>query len=175
MNHEKIVVDESTGVVSELNSNFVQIYVDNLDLIMSMTGENPTAVRIFTFILKYMDNRNALVISQHALSEALGVGRTTVHNSISFLKDKKAIAVFKSGNVNIYAVNAQLAWKSQASGKRYAMFDAKVYLSESEQEEAPKFRTQLIGHAQKKTKKNSKIKSNVKDFEQEKIQSSCES
>lgn len=169
MNHEKIVVDESTGEISELNSNFVQLYVDNLDLIINMTGENPTAVRLFTFILKHMDNRNALVISQHALSEALNVGRTTIHNSISFLKEKQAIAVFKSGNVNIYAVNAQIAWKSHASGKRYAMFDAKVYLSESEQEETPKFKTQLIGHAQKKVKRTSKIKPNAKSFEQEKV------
>lgn len=169
MNHEKTVVDESTGQITELNANFVQIYIDKLDLIMSMTGENPTAVRVFTFILKHMDNRNALVISQHALSEALGIGRTTVHTSISFLKEKKAIAVFKSGNINIYAVNAQLAWKSQASGKRYAMFDAKVYLSESEQEEMPKFKTRLIGHAEKKNKRNSKIKPDVKSFEQKKI------
>lgn len=171
MKHEKVVIDESTGEISELNNNFVQLYVDNLDLIIKMTEENPTAVRLFTFILKHMDNRNALVISQHALSEALEVGRTTIHNSVSFLKEKQAIAVFKSGNVNVYAVNVQIAWKSHASGKRYAMFNAKVFISESEQEDAPKFKTQLIGHAQKKVKRTSKVKPNAKGFKQEKVQS----
>ena len=95
-----------------------------------MTSENPTAVKVFTWLLKHMDKKNALVVSQQALSESLNIGRTTVYTSIEYLKYKKAIAVFKSGNTNIYAVNAQIAWKSDVRGKRYAMFDAKfIYLA----------------------------------------------
>ncbi len=59
----------------------------------------------------------------------------------------------KSGNTSIYAVNAQIAWKSDANGKRFALFDAAVYISETEQE-GPLFSTDLVGHAvPKKAKK----------------------
>jgi hypothetical protein len=160
LQHEQSRVDYHTGEIEEVNSNFVQIYIDKLDLIMEMTAENTTAVKLFTWLLKHMDKNNALIVSQGALGEALSVTRQTIHNSISYLKAKKAIAVFKSGVTNIYAVNAQIAWKSNALGKRYAMFNAKVYITESEQDENKEkhiFKTDLIGHAVKKKRKASKI------------------
>jgi hypothetical protein len=156
LQHEKERIDYHTGEVEEVNANFVQVYIDKLDLIIEMTSENPTAVKLFTWLLKHMDKKNALVVSQNALAESLSVTRQTIYTSITYLKQKKAIAVFKSGGTNIYAVNAQIAWKSNASGKRYAMFDAKVYIAESEQDdEKPLFKTDLIGHA---TKKKNKVK-----------------
>lgn len=149
MAHEKDIVDYQTGEVETVNDNFVQIYVDKLDLIMEMTGENHTAVKVFTWLIKHMDKRNALVVSQTALSEALGLSRRTVQYCVNYLKGKKALDILKSGNVNIYAVNAQIAWKSTAQGKRFALFDAAVYISEAEQDK-PLFNTQLVGHAQSK-------------------------
>lgn len=171
-NHEKERVNYHTGEVEEVNDNFVQVYIDKLDLIIEMTSENPTAVKVFTWLLKHMDKKNALVVSQQALSESLDIGRTTVYTSIEYLKYKKAIAVFKSGNTNIYAVNAQIAWKSDAKGKRYAMFDAKVYIAGSEQEDndKPLFNTELIGRVIKKKQKEKKEKIEpVKRFEAEEL------
>lgn len=152
MPHEKHVTNYHTGEVETVNDNFVQLYIDKLDLIIEMTGENPTAVKVFTWLLKQIDRRNALVISQQALAEALGVSRMTIHTSTKYLKDKKAIDVLKSGNTSIYAVNAQIAWKSDATGKKYALFDAAVYIVDSEQDK-PLFDTQLVGHAKQRTTK----------------------
>ena len=167
--HEKERVNYHTGEVEEVNSNFVQLYIDKLDLIIEMTSENPTAVKVFTWLLKHMDKRNALVVSQQALSESLDIGRTTVYTAVDYLKRKKAIAVFKSGNTNIYAVNAQIAWKSNASGKRHAMFDARVFITETEQDDdKPLFKTDLIGHSVKKKKVKNKISPKVEVFEKEK-------
>ncbi|WP_208309580.1 replication/maintenance protein RepL [Hymenobacter defluvii] len=157
MAHEKQVVDYSTGEVGTVNDNFVQLYVDKLDLIIEMTGENPTAVKVFTWIIKHMDRRNALVVSQTALAEAFGVSDRMIRYSIAYLKEKKALTVLKSGNTNIYAVNAQIAWKSDANGKRYALFDAAVYISEAEQDK-PLFSTQLVGHAQSRERGQKQIK-----------------
>lgn len=156
MTHEKEVTNYHTGEVETVNDNFVQLYIDKLDLIIEMTGENPTAVKVFTWLLKQMDKRNALVVSQQALAEALNVSRMTIHTSTKYLKDKRAIDVFKSGNVSIYAVNAQIAWKADATGKKYALFDAAVYIADSEQDK-PLFDTQLVGHAKpRSTKKRNK-------------------
>jgi hypothetical protein len=102
-----------------------------------------------------MDNRNALVVSQQTLADTLDLGRTTIHLCTVYLKEKNALTVFKSGNTNVYALNAQIVWQDSAEAKRYAHFDAKVYISEKEQEEdKPLFSTQLIGHAIKKEPKN---------------------
>jgi len=169
--HEKDVVDYSTGEVETVNDNFVQLYLDNIDTIAGIIGENPMGAKIFMWLLKHMDKRNALVISQQALAEAIGVHRNSVANATTYLKEKKAVAVFKSGNTNIYAVNAQIAWKSDANGKKHAWFDAKVYIAEFEQyDDQPLFNTQLVGHAVKKpTKVNrgpkKRANSDIKDFE----------
>lgn len=152
MAHEKQVLDHETGEVELVNDNFVQLYIDKLDLIMEMTSENHTAVKVFTWLIKHMDKRNALVVSQSALADALGMSRRTIQYSVNYLKTKRALDILKSGNVNIYAVNAQIAWKSDANGKKYALFDAAVYISEAEQDK-PLFDTQLVGHAQPKPTK----------------------
>ena len=163
MAHEKEITNYQTGEVETVNDNFVQLYVDKLDLIIEMTGENKKAVQIFTWILKHMDRRNALVVSQVALAEVFQMTERSVRYSIAYLKRKKALAMMKSGNTNIYAVNAQIAWKSNANGKRYALFDAAVYITDSEQD-IPLFDTQLVAHAKPRaTKKRNKALINPLD------------
>jgi fatty acid/phospholipid biosynthesis enzyme len=157
MAHEKEVTNYHTGEVETVNDNFVQLYVDKLDLIIEMTGENKTAVQVFTWILKHMDKRNALVVSQVALAEVFGITERSIRYAIAFLKQKKALAVLKSGNTNIYAVNAQIAWKADANGKKYALFDAAVYIADSEQDK-PLFDTQLVGHAKPRPPKKQRNK-----------------
>ena len=128
MVHEKDNIVFETGEVKRVNANFVQLYDDHLDLIMLMTKENPTALNIFLWVVKHMDNRNALVVSQQAIAEALGLHKNTVY----------------------LAINAQIVWRDSADAKKFAHFDAKVYVSESEQQEEqdkPLFDTQLVGHA----------------------------
>ena len=148
MKHEKVVVDPKTDELKEVNSNFVQFYKDSLDFVIEATKENPTALRVFFWLVQHMDTRNALVISQQALADTLDLGRTTIHMCTVYLKEKNALTVFKSGNTNVYALNSQIVWQDSAEAKRYAHFDAKVYISEKEQEEEkPIFNTQLIGHA----------------------------
>ncbi|RYE04787.1 MAG: helix-turn-helix domain-containing protein [Rickettsiaceae bacterium] len=153
MIHEKDLVDFKTGEVKRVNANFVQLYDDNLDLIMLMTKENPTALSIFLWIVKYMDSRNALVASQQAIAESLGLHKNTVYLAIKYLKEKSALTVLRSSNTHIFALNAQIVWRDSAESKKFAHFDAKVYVSESEQQEEeikPLFDTQLVGHLKPK-------------------------
>lgn len=155
MAHEKERVNYNTGEVDLVNDQFVQLYIDKLDLIIQMTSENPTAVKVFIWLLQHMDKRNALVVSQEALAEALGLHRTTIFRSTNYLKEKKAVDVIKSGSTSIYAINAQIAWKSDASGKKYALFDAGVYVTNTEQNK-PLYDTQLVGHAKQRPAKTRK-------------------
>ena len=157
MAHEKEVTNYETGEVETVNDNFVQLYVDKLDLIIEMTGENKTAVQVLTWILKHMDKYNALVVSQGTLANVFEVTERSVRYSIAYLKRKKALIVFKSGSTNIYAVNAQIAWKADADNKKYARFNAAVYITESEQEK-PVYKTNLVGHIEAKSPKKKRNK-----------------
>jgi hypothetical protein len=159
MVHEKDNLVYETGEIKRVNANFVQFYDDHLDLIMLMTKENPTALNVFLWIVKHMDNRNALVVSQQAIAEALELHKNTVYLAVKYLKEKKALTVLRSSNSNVFAINAQIAWRDSADAKKYAHFDAKVYISELEQNEdldKPVFETQLIGHVKKRTSKKFK-------------------
>jgi hypothetical protein len=159
MAHERERTNYDTGEVELVNDKFVQLYVDKLDLIIEMTTENPTAVKVFLWLLQHMDKRNALVVSQEALAEAMGLHRSTIFRCTNYLREKKAVDIVKSGSTNIYAINAQMAWKSDANNKRYALFDAAVYVSRSEQGK-PLFDTQLVGHAKPRRSKKHPIKVN---------------
>jgi hypothetical protein len=145
MKHETTILDPSTGELRRINANFVQFYEDHFGLIRSMNLENHTAVNVLLWLVERMDNRNALVVSQQAIASALSLNRKTVERCVTYLRSKKAVTVLKSGNTNVYAVNAQIAWKDTADNKRYAHFDAKVYVSDFEQE--TDMQTQLFGHA----------------------------
>ncbi len=164
MSHEKSQIDFSTGELKRVNANFAQFYDDQLDLIILMTKENPTALTVFLWIVKFMDDRNALVASQQAIADALGLHKNTVYLAVKYLKEKKALTVLRSSNTNIFAINAQIVWRDSADAKRFAHFDAKVYISELEQQEdksqkeEPLFSTQLVGHAVQKPRKERPIR-----------------
>ena len=165
MAHEKDQLDFKTGEIKRVNANFVQLYDDTLDLIMLMTKENPMALQVFLWLVKYMDDRNALVVSQQAIAESLKLHKNTVYLAVKYLKERSALTVLRSSNTHVYALNAQIVWRDTADAKKFAHFDAKVYLSDSEQEETeqPLFNKELIGHLKPKVQKrirksNSKIK-----------------
>jgi DNA-binding transcriptional regulator YhcF (GntR family) len=133
MNHEKQVVDRSTGEIENVNDNFIQFYRDNMDLIIEVNRKNPTAGTILMWIIRHMGRNNSLVVSQTALCEQLGVHRNTVTNAVRYLKEVKALTVYKTGTSNVYAINTEIAWRSTADNKQYAYFTSKVFLSAGEQ------------------------------------------
>lgn len=149
MKHEKTKIDYTSGEISEVNANFIQFYEDKLPLISIMIDENATATKLFLFLVRHMDKRNAIIISQQAITEALGLTRQTISKCIKYLTDKKVLAIFKSGTSNIYAINSQIVWKTNANGKKYALFDARVYITKSEQE-TPLFDSEVVSIVRKK-------------------------
>jgi biotin operon repressor len=151
MIHEKEKVDHSTGEIKQVNANFFQVYKDNVAFLIDMNKENKTALNVFLWIAKNMDDKNALVVSQEALSNALGVTTRTIQYAIAYLKDKKALEIIKSGSSNIYALNSKIVWQDDADKKKYAHFTAKVYVTAEEQD--IDYQTVLFGHATKKEKK----------------------
>lgn len=154
MIHEKNQINFETGELKKVNANFVQLYDDNLDFIILMTKENPTALSVFLWLVKHMDDRNAIVASQQAIADSLGLHKNTVHLAVKYLKDRKVMTVLRSSSTHIFALNVQIVWRDSALAKKYAHFDAKIYITSSEQDEdEPIFNTELVGHAIRKERK----------------------
>lgn len=118
--------------------NFAQLNRDELVQVRSMMKDNPNAALVFIFLIEHMDNMNALVCSYRVLQECLGLGRTTLSNSIKYLKEHNFLYVYKAGTANVYCVNPNIAWTSYGKNVQYCKFPANVIISASEQEEIDK-------------------------------------
>lgn len=144
--------DLLTGEVKKVNVGFAQIYDAWWPIQRSLISENPTALRVFTWLAEIADKRNGVVVSYPAMSIAIGLHKRTLMRAVKHLVDKKIVTVLKSGNTNVYYLNDRIIWKDTANKKdRYSKFSAEVYIVASEQE--PGFRSHLIGHAVEKNLK----------------------
>lgn len=115
------------------NVGFVQLYEKHMPVIRKLIKDNPLAAEIFHFLIEQMDRNNSLACSTAVFEELTGRSRSTIWRAIKYLKKNKIIEISKMGNINVYHVNANLAWKSYANGRKYAKFNATIILSESEQ------------------------------------------
>jgi len=154
------MVDPSTGEERKVNVGFTQIYHAWWKIQRDLIDANPTALKVFTWLIETADKRNALVVSYPAMAIAIGRDKRTIMRAIDYLKKHKLVTILKSGNMNCYHLNSQIVWKDTADLKdKYSKFKAEVFIVASEQE--PAFRTELMGHAVqvpvKKAKKAKKM------------------
>lgn len=118
-------------------SPFKRFYQVNQDMTKErlwLIGEYPRAYQILVFMEGQMDDYNALVASYKVFAEVLNMSLSTVTRNIRVLREHKFIDIYKSGTANVYVINRRLSWKSWGTNYKYAKFDAKIILSQSEQE-----------------------------------------
>lgn len=113
--------------------NLDNLVVEHLDLL----SKNKTAMRLFFFILKHMDEKNALLASYRVFQESLQLSKASIQRGIKYLIDNHIIFIKKSGSANIYLLNPDIAWKSWGTNYKYCEFPANVLLAKSEQPEPP--------------------------------------
>jgi hypothetical protein len=133
---------KETGEEIEGNNPFFQFYKHNFKTIRKLITENALAAKLFMFLVETMDNYNAIIVSQRALEEVLGVSGRTIRRATEYLVENKYIQILKSGTSNVYCVNADIVWTQRADKKMFAKFETKVYLTVSEQSEQVKAQVQ---------------------------------
>jgi hypothetical protein len=124
-----------TMTEEQKNKDFIQLYRNHVDDIAKLAGENYTAYKMFTLLIKHMDGNNALIVSRTALSELLQCTEKTISRAVKYLKDSGWICVLKSGTSNVYIVNPDVAWTSYGNQKAYCQFQSNVLLSSTENAE----------------------------------------
>ncbi|NWG38710.1 MAG: replication/maintenance protein RepL [Hydrogenophilaceae bacterium] len=134
------VVDQHTGEVisenerrRETNRDFVQFYRKHIADIANLGRIDPLALAIWLWIVERMGSDNALVCSMTPLVEQFEKSRQTISKKISFLKRSRYLDIYKSGTTNVYVINAELVWTTNAERRTHAEFRASVVLSASEQ------------------------------------------
>lgn len=121
------------------NFNFTQVSdPDGWNAINELYRLNPTAGQLFIEMVKLMDESNGLIASMVALGARIDKTRQTVSKAVTFLAKNKYIAIYKSGNSNIYTLNANIVWKNKGFKKFEAELYCNVLLNLDEQPEEVK-------------------------------------
>jgi len=94
--------------------------------------KSPVAMGTLMYMVNRMSRSNALVVSQQAIANELGIKRESVNRAIKHLTDHNFIQVIKAGGASVYVVNSRVAWQGDR-GARYAAFGADVIALETEQ------------------------------------------
>lgn len=108
----------------------------------SLINKHPAAARLMHRLVANMDRRGAVVISQKLLAEMMGVHRNTIGKAVKVLTEDNWIDTVQiggqKGGVKAYLVNRRVAWADKRENQKYAIFDARVIASVSEQTENPR-------------------------------------
>lgn len=117
------------------NYDFVQVSRQYLKQMRSLARKSPLAHEILYYLVENMGRTtNAVVVSYVTLCEVTGVSRPTIGRAIKLLKEDNWIDAVKIGNATAYCVNARAFWQAGRHQKKYAIFQATIIASESEQD-----------------------------------------
>lgn len=121
------------GEYVEQNPFFFQFNKGTYPAVRKLLLDYPLAGNILLFLVEHMDNINSLTVSYAALSEVFGKTRQCLSKAIKHLKDRKFIEVLKTGNMNVYCMNANVVWHRSRENIKYAKFKTNVYMTFNEQ------------------------------------------
>jgi len=133
---------EKAAEKREKQSNYkrwAQYNLEQTKRMIELQLNQPRAAAILSFLVDQMDVYNAVICSNEALQDLLGISESTVKRAIKVLKDGQFLTVLKSGKSNVYAINDTIYWKSWGKNIRYSKFNAAVVVTDSEQERSFKF------------------------------------
>lgn len=105
----------------------------------ALIARKPRAASLLHLLVANMNSRGALVASHTTLAELSGSSVSTVKRAIKTLVDEQWIQTVRVGSERggalAYVVNRRVAWADRRTNGRYAMFDARVLVSETDNPE----------------------------------------
>ncbi|WP_280564982.1 replication/maintenance protein RepL [Chromohalobacter sp. 48-RD10] len=100
----------------------------------SLISRKPRAAALLHLIIANMNSRGALIASQTTLAELSGTSVSTVKRSVKVLVDEQWVQTIRIGSERggalAYVVNRRVAWADKRKNSQYALFDARVLVSE---------------------------------------------
>lgn len=127
------VFEDENGEYVEKNPFFYQLNKGTFPALRNLLMEYPLAGNVMLFLIEKMDNTNSIIVSYEALSEVFGKTRQCLSKAVKHLKEHKFIGVYKTGNMNVYCLNANVVWHRSRENIKYAKFKSTVYMTYNEQ------------------------------------------
>lgn len=124
---------DGNGEYIEKNPYFFQFNKGTYPAFRKLMRDYPIAGNIMLFLIEHMDSTNSVTINYGALSEVFGKTRQCLSKAIQHLKGRRFIKVFKTGNMNVYCLNANVVWHRSRENIKYAKFKSHVYMTDKEQ------------------------------------------
>ncbi|MBY7818639.1 hypothetical protein KW416_21740 [Vibrio fluvialis] len=133
-----VEIDDKSKEIKQKSSPFYAFNKENFKAKMILAREEPVANSILEFFISEMDGENAICISMATLEKLFNLKRNAISKHIKVLTNRKFIEIFKIGNMNAYAVNANVVWTKGDANLWKAKFKATMYLDFDEQSAAVK-------------------------------------
>jgi len=101
-----------------------------------LMGQAPQAARLMHVLVARVGDHNAVVISQKALADLMGVTDRTIRTAVKVLQAANWLEVRQIGDrgtINAYILNDRVVWTGPRDGIRHSLFSASVVVSSAEQ------------------------------------------
>ncbi|MNZ78991.1 hypothetical protein D3C78_975840 [compost metagenome] len=102
-----------------------------------LINRNAPAAAMLHLLVSLMDKTGVIIVSQAVLANLSGKSVSSVKRAVEALKKENWIDVVRVGSerggVNAYCVNRRVAWADKRKNDRFAAFNARIIVAESEQ------------------------------------------
>jgi hypothetical protein len=129
---------KTIGKVEAASSDFLMTDRRIHELWTKLTIKRPAASAIMHFLCARVRANSAFVAAVPLIAEQVGVHTHTARLAIEYLEQHNWIQVVNlgKGQAKAYIVNSRVMWQTGRAGMRYALFNATVMASESDQDKA---------------------------------------
>ncbi len=125
--------EEKEREEAKKNRGFAQIYDKNANATLQAVAlKSGQAMAMFLWMIENMDNKGGILVSNVTLAEIFQIAPQNISRALKVLRDAGVIMTMRTGGSSLHALNPEVAWRSTNDGKRYALFNASVIVSEKE-------------------------------------------
>ncbi|MBB4014997.1 hypothetical protein GGR16_000003 [Chelatococcus caeni] len=145
----ELAVDYTTkSDSSEKKPHFTKVYKPGWNRIKGLLEGDPTAARVWVFLVENAGHDNVLACSMAILEEELGLHRKTIYKKVKYLSEQGALAIAKMGTANVYILNPHETWKASEEFKNYHAITARALIGKAENKGFRKRLTHIVGQAE---------------------------
>jgi hypothetical protein len=130
--------------VAEPTTRFTKVYPKGWFRLRTLLKANPTAARVWGFLVETAGHDNALVCTYDVIADELEVSARTVMRAVSYLEQHGALVIAKVGTANAYILNPDETWKTYEEHKSFCAFNARTLASKKQNHNLRRRLTHLI-------------------------------
>jgi Fe2+ or Zn2+ uptake regulation protein len=130
--------------LKEPTVRFTKVYPRGWHRLKTLLKANPTAARVWGFLVEQAGHDNSLVCTSEVIADELEVSVRTVFRSVAFLEKAGALVIAKVGTANAYILNPEETWKTYEEHKSFCAFSSRTLASKKQNQNLRRRLTHMI-------------------------------